>query len=75
MVKKKVVSNRNVLVKALINLKYDKDIVKIGEEVMIRTEDVEFLVGNIDVIKTVETDNTSTDNTGDTATTENTKEE
>lgn len=50
---KKVEEKREIKVKALLNLKYDKDIVKINKEFLIRESDSEGLVkaGYIEIIK------------------------
>lgn len=74
MVKKK--NERNIKVKALVNLKYDKDVVKIGGEFLVRENDLKSMEGLVDIIGNVEVkgDN-NLDNIGEAGTgTENDKE-
>lgn len=51
MVKK---NERNIKVKALVNLKYDKDVVKIGGEFLVRETDLKSMEGLVDIIGNVE---------------------
>lgn len=54
MAKKKVIEERIVKVKAKINLKYDKDVIKIKQEFLIRESDVEPMKDYIEVIGKIE---------------------
>jgi hypothetical protein len=41
---------RNIKVKAMVNLKYDKDVIKIGQEFLVRKSDVEDIKSYIEVL-------------------------
>jgi hypothetical protein len=56
---------RNIKVKAKINLKYDKDVVKIGQEFLVRKSDIESIKDCVDVIGEVEDKKDDGANKGD----------
>lgn len=45
---------RNIKVKAKVNLKYDKDVIKIGEEFLIRESDVKDIKDYIEILTKIE---------------------
>jgi hypothetical protein len=72
MAKKKIAEQRNVKVKAMVNLKYDKDVIKIKQEFFIRESDIEAMKDIVEVIGKVEkaTDDNGQENEDDTGATE-----
>lgn len=61
--KANVEEERNVKVQAKVNLKYDSDVVKTGEELLIRQSDIESMKLYIDVID-IPNDTTDSTNAG-----------
>lgn len=48
---------RTIKVKAKINLKYDKDVIKIGQEFLVRKSDIEAIKDYIEVLEEIEDSN------------------